>query len=307
MPLQIRRGLEADRVGVIPAAGEPLFTTDDKKLYIGDGVTAGGVAVQGAGGGGVGASLGAPVTWFEFEDFLAFDDSVSSNNFFRANTGGTGVSASNLSRSNFRREFSGQLELQGGTTAGAFSQMTANRDAAYHSIAPDSKLFACTRFSVEQLPNVEGIFNLTLLAETAAPFGTNEGGVGLYADFTPTTGSVNWLISVNTDVGTATTFDTGIPVDRTLGFIYNLELYWEDNLQQVSVSINGATYTTAITPTIETVTTNLTTNTHQLLRAGISSPTANGTEMIVLMDYVGLGVDFSACTGGAARPSFTYF
>jgi len=43
MALQIRRGLEADRSGVTPAEGELIYTTDEKKVYIGDGSTAGGV------------------------------------------------------------------------------------------------------------------------------------------------------------------------------------------------------------------------------------------------------------------------
>jgi len=43
MALQIRRGLEADRSGVTPAEGELIYTTDEKKVYIGDGTTAGGV------------------------------------------------------------------------------------------------------------------------------------------------------------------------------------------------------------------------------------------------------------------------
>jgi len=47
MALQIRRGLEADRVGFTPAQGELLYTTDDKKLYVGDGATVGGNAVGG--------------------------------------------------------------------------------------------------------------------------------------------------------------------------------------------------------------------------------------------------------------------
>lgn len=41
----MKRGLETNRAGVTPAAGEPLWTTDDKKLYIGDGATAGGILV----------------------------------------------------------------------------------------------------------------------------------------------------------------------------------------------------------------------------------------------------------------------
>lgn len=47
MALQFRRGTEADRTanGFIPLDGEPVYTTDTKKLYIGDGETVGGVAV----------------------------------------------------------------------------------------------------------------------------------------------------------------------------------------------------------------------------------------------------------------------
>lgn len=46
--IQTKRGLEANRSSVTPAAGEFLFTTDNKKVFIGDGVTAGGHAVGGA-------------------------------------------------------------------------------------------------------------------------------------------------------------------------------------------------------------------------------------------------------------------
>jgi len=49
MALQIRRGTDAQRLALsgvnLPVVGEPLFTTDTKKLFIGDGSTAGGVAL----------------------------------------------------------------------------------------------------------------------------------------------------------------------------------------------------------------------------------------------------------------------
>ena len=50
MALQIRRGTEAQRAVLTGVAGELLYTTDTKKLYVGDGVTAGGteVALTGA-------------------------------------------------------------------------------------------------------------------------------------------------------------------------------------------------------------------------------------------------------------------
>lgn len=53
MSLQIRRGTEAQRTGVIFDSGEIIFTTDTQKLYVGDGITAGGknVLATSAGGG----------------------------------------------------------------------------------------------------------------------------------------------------------------------------------------------------------------------------------------------------------------
>ena len=50
--IRLKRGLAANRTGFIPREGEPLYDTDTKKTYIGDGSTAGGVPVDGGGGGG---------------------------------------------------------------------------------------------------------------------------------------------------------------------------------------------------------------------------------------------------------------
>lgn len=49
MALQFRRGSETNRTSITPASGEPIWITDTQRLYVGDGVTAGGVL---AGGGG---------------------------------------------------------------------------------------------------------------------------------------------------------------------------------------------------------------------------------------------------------------
>lgn len=55
MALQIRRGTDASRQTVTPAEGELVYSTDTKRVYVGDGVTAGGVAV-GSGSSGSGAT-----------------------------------------------------------------------------------------------------------------------------------------------------------------------------------------------------------------------------------------------------------
>jgi hypothetical protein len=49
MPLQIRRGLEVERDNMAQplAQGELLYVTDDRRLYIGDGTTLGGVQITG--------------------------------------------------------------------------------------------------------------------------------------------------------------------------------------------------------------------------------------------------------------------
>lgn len=49
MALQIRRGIESDRAAVTPVTGELLYTTDQHKLYVGDGSTAGGNLISGSG------------------------------------------------------------------------------------------------------------------------------------------------------------------------------------------------------------------------------------------------------------------
>lgn len=50
MALRIRQGLSTDRTSITPESGEFLFDTDTKSLYIGDGVTPGGLLVSSASG-----------------------------------------------------------------------------------------------------------------------------------------------------------------------------------------------------------------------------------------------------------------
>jgi hypothetical protein len=56
MALQIRRGTQAELATFVPAMGEPIFTTDSKRLYVGDGQTTGGIDISIAGG------LGGPLS-----------------------------------------------------------------------------------------------------------------------------------------------------------------------------------------------------------------------------------------------------
>ena len=51
MALQIRRGTNAERLTIIPLQGELIYTTDTKRVYVGDGLTAGGILISGSGNG----------------------------------------------------------------------------------------------------------------------------------------------------------------------------------------------------------------------------------------------------------------
>lgn len=42
----IKRGLETNRLGITPLEGEFIYSTDIKKVYIGDGTTAGGIEIS---------------------------------------------------------------------------------------------------------------------------------------------------------------------------------------------------------------------------------------------------------------------
>ena len=47
MSLQFRRGTETDRLSIVPLEGEPIWQMNDNTLWVGDGSTAGGIAVAG--------------------------------------------------------------------------------------------------------------------------------------------------------------------------------------------------------------------------------------------------------------------
>jgi len=46
MVLKLRRGTNVERLTITPAEGELIYTTDKKEVYIGDGVTVGGLLVS---------------------------------------------------------------------------------------------------------------------------------------------------------------------------------------------------------------------------------------------------------------------
>ena len=50
MALRLRRGTDAERQLITPAEGELVYTTDTKKIFVGDGTTQGGIDIDTTGG-----------------------------------------------------------------------------------------------------------------------------------------------------------------------------------------------------------------------------------------------------------------
>jgi hypothetical protein len=80
MGLQIRRGTDAQRLTTVFAEGEPVFTTDTEKLYIGDGVTIGGVLASPE-------QLVGPLDSVEFYDITIENIATINTLVFAADTG----------------------------------------------------------------------------------------------------------------------------------------------------------------------------------------------------------------------------
>lgn len=80
MPLQFRRGSDAQLSSITPLAGEPIWTTDTRKLYVGDGVTPGGWPAGGYTGSlGYTGSQGVPGQSSNYYRYNAKVSSTSGN------------------------------------------------------------------------------------------------------------------------------------------------------------------------------------------------------------------------------------
>ena len=116
MALKLRRGTDSQRALITPADGELIYTTDTKKLFVGDGTTQGGNPVDTAG-----AALGS---------------NLSLNNFDLVGTGNINTTGNITVTGNITAD--GNLTLGGNLTVGDASSDTLNLTAKVEShILPD--------------------------------------------------------------------------------------------------------------------------------------------------------------------------
>tara|TARA_A100001388_G_C28765856_1_gene500664 strand:- start:338 stop:1717 length:1380 start_codon:yes stop_codon:yes gene_type:complete len=116
MALKLRRGTDSQRQLITPADGELVYATDTKKLYIGDGTTAGGNPVDTAG--------------------TALGSNLSLNNYNITGTGNINVDGNMTLTGNITAD--GNLTLGGNLTVGDANTDTLNLTAKIEShLLPD--------------------------------------------------------------------------------------------------------------------------------------------------------------------------
>jgi hypothetical protein len=138
--LQLRRGLSTNRTSITPAEGELIYTTDTKKLYAGDGSTAGGNQVGGqsdgtvtsvaVSGGSTGLTTsGGPVT---------SSGTITLGGTLGVANGGTGATDAGGARTNLSAAASGAnsdiTSLSGLTTALSIAQGGTGATTASNAI-----------------------------------------------------------------------------------------------------------------------------------------------------------------------------
>lgn len=114
MALRLRRGTQAERddAGFIPDSGEPVWTIDTKRLYVGDGTTPGGNLITASGGGSI-----TGITDTTTGSVLALSDLAATFSVDIEMDAAADITLSATSQLNG----AGQISLTGDITGGNFS------------------------------------------------------------------------------------------------------------------------------------------------------------------------------------------
>jgi hypothetical protein len=266
MAIKLRRGLNSDRITITPESGEPLWTTDTKKLYIGDGTTVGGNLVGGGTGDVVGpsSSVNNRVVFFDGTTGKLIKDSgltlspaaltrVNDTNV-TLNLGGA-PATSLLAATSLTLGWTGQLSTsRGGTglsTLGTSNQLIrVNSGAtALEYFTPSYITTAVTSVATAGLISggtITGTGTITTSMSTGKLVGRSTAGIGIMEEISIGTGltlSSNILsnsatytspLTTKGDIFVRSTVDTRLPVG-TDGQILTANssvaegLSWQDN------------------------------------------------------------------------------
>jgi len=326
MSLQIRRGTQSQLGNITPVQGELIYTTDTKQVFVGDGSTAGGIAIAVGGSGTITASLVGNVTGNIAGQTLSASGNVLTGNLYAtANISATGNVLANNVVGNF---FFGNGSLLTGITTSTSKIFNGTSEAnigvsngnANITINGTSNVVVVSNIGVNVLGNVVASGNLTggnILA-TAAYSGTGNitGGNILTAGLISSTGNathgnvlVNGIISASGGITATTVSASGninganLLIAATMSSAANI--YTNTSLHVNNDAIIGGNVSAiSHTGTIVSVTGNITGNYYfgngsQLsgVVVGAASNIANGNSNIV----IGNSANVAVSVGGSSN------
>lgn len=180
MALKIRRGSDTVRQTITPSEGELLYTTDTKKIFVGDGSTLGGTEVSGVNSGTVGTI-----------PFYSSSTEINS---------GTNLQWNNISNSLFIDK--GQFIVSNENTSRTMVTVSQN----YSSAGGSNFVFARSRgTAANPTPNIIndnlGNINFNTFADGAIPYITSA-GISAYLPVIPTTNGSPFTINFVSKTGT---------------------------------------------------------------------------------------------------------
>lgn len=181
MPLQIRRGLEADRLSITPLAGELLFVTDTGKLFVGDGSTAGGINPFIIAANSITVNELQPTSWTAGQ-VLAVD--VSGDLYFKDDVVGTiGENSVGITELNVADGTSGQvLSTDGSGNLSFITIDTTIADGSITSVKIQDQAIIATKLSATggtagQVLSINGAGGLEWVDQSASTITENSVGV----------------------------------------------------------------------------------------------------------------------------------
>lgn len=204
--VKFKRGVEANRSGQTPAAGEPLWASDTKKLYVGDGSTSGGISVSYThpedGGGNSPALTGAVVYDDITINTAGHVTATSTRTLTLANLGYTGETNATADQTNAEIETAynsqvstvSQVEAEAGTST-TVRRWTAQRVAQAIAALASGGGGGGTLTSVKTA-------NYTASAGEMVPCDTSSSSWTLTLPASPSAGDQVWWLDYDKTFGT---------------------------------------------------------------------------------------------------------
>jgi hypothetical protein len=230
-PLQLRRSSASTVSNYVPAEGEPVWITDTKQLVVGDGTTAGGIAISGGGGGGTSTFTNITVTQTATIESIAFTGNaiaIGENAYAVDNpgfVGGIAIGKDSAANTNGSVAIGYQADATGSSTIALGGSASADNANALGSNSNASGLYAS---AVGANAVASGDF-ASALGSASNAAGDYALAVGGYSQ-----AAANGSIVINAGTETTTSTNSGFYVNPIRNTTSTQVLYYDADTKEIT-------------------------------------------------------------------------